>query len=122
MSRTIRRRWEYVTAVGDFDVEVGAHIYGLCYGIGENPWGQGHHLGDCGPFDEVGSFPNNEEERQYGFHITNLCEKYREIAWGIFENLSNQDLIFLSQLWKRMSSAMGTRLSMSTAYHLQTDG
>ncbi|KAI3704076.1 hypothetical protein L1987_74283 [Smallanthus sonchifolius] len=36
--------------------------------------------------------------------------------------ISDRDSRFMSRIWKSLQEAMGTRLDMSTAYHLQTDG
>nr|GEW00322.1 putative reverse transcriptase domain-containing protein [Tanacetum cinerariifolium] len=36
--------------------------------------------------------------------------------------ISNRDGRFISRFWKILQKALGTRLDMSTAYHLQTDG
>ncbi|MBW0512823.1 hypothetical protein O181_052538 [Austropuccinia psidii MF-1] len=42
---------------------------------------------------------------------------------GIFTNIiSNRDPKFTSALWKYLHQLFGTKLSFSTAYHLQTDG
>ena len=36
--------------------------------------------------------------------------------------VSNRDPRFTSRFWQALESAMGSRLSMSSAYHPQTDG
>ena len=36
--------------------------------------------------------------------------------------VSDRDLRFAAHFWKSFQKAMGTRLTMSTAFHLQTDG
>ncbi|MBW0545981.1 hypothetical protein O181_085696 [Austropuccinia psidii MF-1] len=42
---------------------------------------------------------------------------------GLFQNIiCNRDPKFTSALWKNLHNLFGTKLSFSTAYHLQTDG
>nr|GFD25513.1 reverse transcriptase domain-containing protein [Tanacetum cinerariifolium] len=36
--------------------------------------------------------------------------------------ISDRDSKFTSRLWRSLQEALGTRLDMSTAYHLETDG
>ena len=36
--------------------------------------------------------------------------------------ISNRDRIFTSMMWQELMKALGTKLSMSTAYHPQSDG
>ena len=36
--------------------------------------------------------------------------------------VSNRDLRFMAHFWKSFQKAMGTRLTMSTTFHPQTDG
>ena len=55
-----------------------------------------------------------------------LCEKYiQEIVrlHGVpLSIVSDRDSLFALHFWKGLQSAMGTQLSISTAYHPQTDG
>ncbi|MBW0562624.1 hypothetical protein O181_102339 [Austropuccinia psidii MF-1] len=46
------------------------------------------------------------------------------VSWtGIFTNIiSDSDPKFTSALWTNLHQLFGTKLSFSTAYHLQTDG
>ncbi|MBW0476469.1 hypothetical protein O181_016184 [Austropuccinia psidii MF-1] len=42
---------------------------------------------------------------------------------GLFKNIiSDRDPKFKSSLWTNLNTIWGTKLSFSTAYHLQTDG
>ncbi|MBW0544623.1 hypothetical protein O181_084338 [Austropuccinia psidii MF-1] len=58
------------------------------------------------------------------FMDTDLLIWNRVISWtGIFTNIiSDRDLKFTSALWKILHKLFGTKLSLSTAYHPQTDG
>ena len=49
----------------------------------------------------------------------------REIVWlhGVPVSIvSDRDPRFIAHFWKSFQKAMGTRLTMSTAFHPQTDG
>ena len=60
------------------------------------------------------------------FTLEELCRLYiREIVrlHGVPVSIvSDQDPQFTAQIWKSFQKAMGTQLSMSTAFHPQTDG
>ncbi|MBW0589035.1 hypothetical protein O181_128750 [Austropuccinia psidii MF-1] len=55
---------------------------------------------------------------------TSLLIWNRVISWtGIFTNIiSDRDPKFMSVLWTNLHQLFGTKLSLSTAYHPQTDG
>ena len=63
---------------------------------------------------------------QMTFTLEELCRLYiREIVQlhGVPVSIvSDRDPRFMAQFWKSFQKAMGTQLSMSTAFHPQTDG
>ena len=60
------------------------------------------------------------------FTLERFCRLYiREIIrlHGVLVSIvSDRDLRFTMHFWKSFQKAMGTRLSMSTTFHPQTDG
>ena len=60
------------------------------------------------------------------FTLERLCQLYiREIVWlhGVPVSIvSDRDPRFTAHFWRSFQKAMGTRLTMSTAFHPQTDG
>ena len=60
------------------------------------------------------------------FTMKELCRLYiREIVWlhGVLVSIvSDRDPRFMTHFWKSFQKAMGTQLTMSIAFHSQTDG
>ena len=60
------------------------------------------------------------------FTLEEFCRVYiHEIVWlhGVSVSIiSNRDLRFTTHFWKSFQKAMGTQLTISTAFHPQTDG
>ena len=60
------------------------------------------------------------------FTLEEFCRLYiREIVWlhGVSVSIvSDRDLRIMAHFWKSFQKDMGTQLTMSTAFHLQTDG
>ena len=60
------------------------------------------------------------------FTLEELCQLYiREIIWlhGVPVSIvSDRDPKFTTHFWKSFQKAMGTQLTISTAFHPQTDG
>ena len=60
------------------------------------------------------------------FTLERFCRLYiREIVWlhGVLVSIvSDRDPRFTAHFWKSFQKAMGTRLTMSTTFHPQTDG
>ena len=57
-------------------------------------------------------------EEFYGLYIREIVRLHRVLVYIV----SNRDPRFTSQFWKSFQKAMGTQLSMSTAFYPQTDG
>ena len=79
-------------------------------------------MGDSGPAHEVGTFSSHAND----LHIGEVLSLYiREIVWlhGVLVSImSDRDPRFTTHFWKSFQKAMGTRLTMSTAFHPQIDG
>ena len=79
-------------------------------------------MGDSGPAHEVGTFL----AVRMTLALERFCRLYiREIVrlHGVPVSIvSDRDPRFTTHFWKSFQKAMGTRLTMSTAFHLQTDG
>ena len=59
------------------------------------------------------------------FTLEEFCQVHiREIVrlHGVVSIVSNNDVRFTTHFWKSFQKAMGTQLTMSTAFHPQTDG
>ena len=56
---------------------------------------------------------------QLGFIVLDRLIRYHGIPEGL---TSDRDKLFTSNYWKTLIPLLGTKLRMSTAYHLQTDG
>ena len=60
------------------------------------------------------------------FTLEEFCRLYiQEIIWlhGVpMSIVSDRDPRSMAHFWKSFQKAMGTQLTMSTAFHLQTDG
>ena len=79
-------------------------------------------MGDSGPAHEVGTFSS--------LRMTFTLERFRRLyireivrLHGVPVSIvSDRDPRFTAHFWKSFQKAMGTRLTMSTAFHPQTDG
>ena len=79
-------------------------------------------MGYSGPTHQVDTFSS----RVMTFALEEFCRLYiQEIVrlHGVPVSIvSNRDPRFTDHFWKSFQKAMGTQLSMSTAFHPQTDG
>ena len=78
-------------------------------------------MGDSGPAHKVGTFSSLADdltlERFYRLYIREIVRLH-----GVPVSIvSDRDLRFTTHFWKSFQKAMDTRLTMSTAFHPQTD-
>ena len=66
-------------------------------------------MGDSGPAHEVGTFSSRADDLLIGEILPVVHSRDR-------------DSRFTAHFWKSFQKAMGTQLTMSTAFHPQTDG
>ena len=64
-------------------------------------------------------FKKSYKTDQFGFILLDRLVKDHGIPASI---TSNKNKFFISNYWKTLISAIGTKLKMSTAYHPETDG
>ena len=77
-------------------------------------------MGDSGPAHKVGTFSSRVDDFLLG-EILYIQEIVR--LHGVPVSIvSDRDPRFTAHFWKSFQKAMGTRLTMSTAFHPQTDG
>ena len=83
-------------------------------------------------FDTIVVFVNHLTKKAI-FYTANISISAPEVAKIFFNNvfryhglpkviISNRDTKFTSHFWKILFEQLGTKLSMSTAFHPQTDG
>ena len=73
-------------------------------------------MGDSGPTHEVGAFSSRADDLRLGEILPVIHSRDSPAT------VSNRDPRFTVHFWKSFQKAMGTRLTMSTAFHPQTDG
>ena len=71
-------------------------------------------MGDSGPTHEVGTFSSHADDL--------LIEEIVRLHGVPVSIVSDGDPRFTTHFWKSFQKAMGTRLTMSTAFHPQIDG
>ncbi|GJR13624.1 putative reverse transcriptase domain-containing protein [Tanacetum coccineum] len=103
-------------------MEIGEHINGLYDLIAKDSNRSRHDLGNVDRLTRSAHFlPLREDDT-----LEKLTRQYlKEVVsrHGVpVSIISNRDGKFTSHFWKTLNKALGTRLDMSTAYHLQTDG
>ena len=103
-------------------MEVGARHDGFCDPLATDAAKASRGMGDSGPTHEVGTFLSVRMtfalERFYRLYIREIVRLHR-VPVSI---VSDRDPRFTAHFWKSFQKAMGTRLTMSTAFHPQTDG
>ena len=79
-------------------------------------------MGDSGPTHEVGTFSSRADDLM----LERFCRLYIQeivLLHGVPVSIvSDRDPRFTVHFWKSFQKAMGTRLTMSTTFHPQTDG
>ena len=83
----------------------------------------GCDMGDSGPTHEVGTFSSSANDLHTGEILPVIYIREIVQLHGVPVSIvSDRDLRFTAHFWKSFQKAMGTRLTMSTTFHPQTDG
>ena len=75
-------------------------------------------MGDSGPAHEVGTFSSRADDLHIGEIMPVVHSRDSPATWST----SIHSIRYRSHFWKSFQKAMGTRLTMSTTFHPQTDG
>ena len=78
-------------------------------------------MGDSGPAHEVGTFSSRADDLHIGGILPVVHSRDSPATWSTISILSDRDPRFTTHFWKSFQKAMGIRLTMSTAFHPQTD-
>ena len=79
-------------------------------------------MGDSGPAHEVGTFFCRVDDLRLGEILPVIHSRDVRLHEVLVSIVSDRDSRFMAHFWKSFQKAMGTRLTMSTAFHPQTDG
>ena len=79
-------------------------------------------MGDSGLAHEVGTFSSRADDLLIGEILPVVHSRDSPTTWSTSIHVSDRDLRFTAHFWKSFQKAMGTRLTMSTTFHPQTDG
>ena len=79
-------------------------------------------MGDSGPAHEVGTFSSHADDLHIG-EIMPVVHLRDSPATGVSISIVlDRDPRFTTHFWKSFQKVMGTRLTMNTTFHPQTDG
>ena len=79
-------------------------------------------MGDSGPAHEVGTFSSRADDLHIG-EIMPVVHLRDSPATGVSISIVlDRDPRFTTHFWKSFQKVMGTRLTMNTTFHPQTDG
>ena len=79
-------------------------------------------MGDSRPAHEVGTFSSREDDLHFGETLLLYIREIVRLHGVPVSRVSDRDPRFTAQFWKSFQKAMGTRLTMSTTFHPQTNG
>ena len=79
-------------------------------------------MGDSGPAHEVGTFSSRADDLRLGEILPVIHSRDSPATWSTSIHGVGWDPKFTVHFWKSFQKAMGTRLTMSTTFHPQTDG
>ena len=79
-------------------------------------------MGDSGPTHEVGTFSSLADDLRLGEILWLYSREIVRLHGVPVSIVSDRDPRFTAHFWKSFQQAMGTWLTMSTAFHPQTDG
>ena len=79
-------------------------------------------MGYSRPTHQVGTFSGTADDLHTGGILQVVYTGDSTVAWSSSLHSIGSDPRFKAQFWKSFQKAMGTQLSMSTAFHPQMDG
>ena len=79
-------------------------------------------MGNSGPAHEVGTFSSRADDLHIGEIMPVIHSRVIRLHGVPVSIVSDRDPRFTTHFWKSLKKAMSTRLTMSIAFHPQTDG
>ena len=74
-------------------------------------------MGDSGPAHEVDTFSSRADDLHIGDILPVVHSRDSPAKWSTSFIVSDRDSRFTAHFWKSFQKAMGTRLTMTTAFH-----
>ena len=103
-------------------MEVGARHDGFCDPLSTDTPRTGCGMGDSGSAHEVATFSSRVNDLHIGEILPVVHSRDSPLHGVLVSIVSDRDPRFTTHFWKSFQKAMGTQLTMSTAFHPQTDG